>query len=431
MTKIIEAKSDLKNNKVYIISSILLFAFIISISYHYILGYYLQSGYPLNTFLFRPLANFSDFYQVYDITAQFNNSTGDYIAYFPFTHLLLSIITYIPASIAFKLMVFTFIGILYLQLQFFVADKISIKALKYQIILIIGLLTYPTLISMDRGNIEVIIYSFIALFFYFYYFKKSRWLAIIFLAFAIGMKIYAAVLLVLLFGDKKYREIAYTLLLVFLLTSFGYVVMILASGKTLIEVIKVVPDSTNQYLFYYAFNFQGLTHSHSLWNIVDLYKLIYNPALDLKSVFKLYTLFSLMVFVLSALYVVFIEEELWKKIALMLISMIVLPYASGDYTLIYIYFPLTFFLLAKEKSKNDLAYILFFCLLLVPLNYIYFDFPVSKYPYLHGDISYSVLIYPVLLILFMVKIMLDGLLVKFPLKARKSKPSIVTSSSEV
>jgi len=421
-----DSSDSIKNNKVLLISSILLTVFIIAVAYHYINGYYFRSGYPLNTFLFRPPVRFSDYFQVYDITKQFNNSQSGFIAYFPFTHLILSILTLLPAKVGFLFMSLSFLCMLFLQMRFFVVDKIPTKILRYQTALVLSLLTYPTLFALDRGNIEIIIYIFLGFFFYFYYVKKSKWLSILFLGAAIGMKMIAAVFLILLISDKKYRELLYVFLTTVFFTLSGYASMIITTGKSVAQIIRAAQDSTNLYFFNYVLEWQGLTHSHSLWNFFKIYKLIWNLDSDSQYALNIYTLVILAIIGLVVLYIIFIEQEDWKKITLLVLSMILFPYASGDYTLIYIYFPLTFFIMAKKQTRNELFYLFTFSFLLLPINYFYFDFPISKFPYLHGDISYAVIIYPLAMALLMSKIVYDGLYSRFgryslfSLKAKKS-----------
>ena len=66
-------------------------------------------------------------------------------------------------------------------------------------------LTYPFLFTMDRGNIEILL--FISLLFFLYYFLQKKFvLSAIFLSIAIAMKAFPAVFLILYLPEKKYRE---------------------------------------------------------------------------------------------------------------------------------------------------------------------------------------------------------------------------------
>jgi hypothetical protein len=76
---------------------------------------------------------------------------------------------------------------------------------------------------------------------------------------------------------------------------------------------------------------------------------------------------------------------------------LLLPYVSGDYTLIQLYFPLVFFLNARRVSRWDVVYVALFGILLVPVDYYFMLY----------DISISVIIYPAALVALVLLAILD------------------------
>ena len=49
-----------------------------------------------------------------------------------------------------------------------------------------------------------------------------------------------------------------------------------------------------------------------------------------------------------AAYVVLVEKEFWKKVAILVVAMLLLPHVSADYKLIHIFLPLFLFINISE-----------------------------------------------------------------------------------
>ena len=104
----------------------------------------------------------------------------------------------------------------------------------------------------------------------------------------------------------------------------------------------------------------------------------------------------LVILAILTAYIVFAEKKLWKQVALLVFAMILLPYQSADYKLLYIFFPLYLFINTNEKAKSDLYYSLMFALLLIPKAYYFF--PNIKSDSGTSDISISVLMNPLIIL---------------------------------
>jgi hypothetical protein len=109
---------------------------------------------------------------------------------------------------------------------------------------------------------------------------------------------------------------------------------------------------------------------------------------------------------LLAIYVIFIEKELWKKFALAIIAFCLLPLVSCDYKLIHMLIPMLMFINSKRSSKLDIIYALIFALLLIPKNY-----------HLFLQIYDGVILDPLLLITLMLLIVIQGSYLHFQSKA--------------
>lgn len=396
-----------QNNRVLVITLVLLIGFISSVIFHYIMGFYLKIPYPYNTFLFRPYDHFNDFFNVY------NSVRLVRVTYFPFTQILIRFLTLLPKSFSFFVTMTLFLITLFYLNWFKTLSTIKNKFLKTELLIVLTMLSYPVLIALDRGNIEVILFIFLALFLYYYYFKKSYLWSVLFLSMAIAIKLFPAALLVLLISDKKYKEAVYCIITTIGLTISGYLLFGFVSGKGFLEAIKISLVHRQNYIYNYNIRMFSLPHSHSIWNLFSLIKLFYGRLINSNFLIITYSVIAILFFISISAYVIFIENVRWRKIALVIFAMISLPYSSADYTLIYLFFPIMFFVISKHSNKNSFIYALLFGLLLTPLDYYYFpiNYRYFAYPslaYIGPDVSISVFLYPLIIITFMTLIIVQA-----------------------
>ena len=107
---------------------------------------------------------------------------------------------------------------------------------------------------------------------------------------------------------------------------------------------------------------------------------------------------AVVIFVALAYHLAFEEQERWKLVLFATVPAVLLPYQSGDYTLIHMYFPLVFFLNSPRASPWDIAYVTLFGVLLVPVDYYY----------IINDVSISVIIYPLAMLALLLLAIRDG-----------------------
>ena len=89
-----------KEQKIYVISIIILSGFILSMIYHYVMKFYFGYGYPYNTFLFRSDDKFADFIWPITISANPYHIALSFVQNFPFLYKIASIFTLIPPIVA-------------------------------------------------------------------------------------------------------------------------------------------------------------------------------------------------------------------------------------------------------------------------------------------------------------------------------------------
>ena len=85
---------------------------------------------------------------------------------------------------------------------------------------------------------------------------------------------------------------------------------------------------------------------------------------------------------------------------------ILLPHASADYKLIYIFIPMFMFINSDKKSRFDLFYIIMFALLLIPKDYYLFPKIVSDDAY--NDISIAVVLNILMILVMTAVVIIDG-----------------------
>jgi hypothetical protein len=402
-----------KLQKIDIISIIIIAGFSFAVFYHYVLGTYFGLSYPFNTFLFRPNDKFMDFYNM--LASPYVNGKL-LITQFPFGQRLAQTFTILPPDVGITVFIeifFTF----FLYVNYSNLNT-SIKEQTIKNVFVFSFLTYPFLFVVDRANIEIFVFMFLYLFIFFYR-KQKTIISIIFLSFAISMKLFPAVFLVLLLSDKKYKEAIYTVLLVMIISLCGY----LSYDGGLLQNISAHLTRLNGYSITYAMGNEGLYFGNSLWGLIKLIVIGIGLQCPLELATKVYSISVLFLFALVALYVIFQEKNLWKKVALLVFSMNLFPFVSGDYKLIHIFIPLFLFINCEDTGKFDFLYAILFGLLIIPKAYFHYD--------ANPEITSSIIMNPLLMAFFVIFLMGDGLRAGLKQNSEKLEKHISESDKEI
>ena len=386
---------NVKRSRVRLLVTIMLVGTLASSVWHYVSGFYLGQGYPRSTFLFSPGEHFSDWNSIYILAQKFVRGVPWQFGYFPFGSLTVVTTTVLRASVGFTLMIVLFLGVLALILRRFVFDCEEHALTRAQGIVILIGLSYPVLFVLDRGNMEMLVFAFIAGFFYFTYVRERPWIAALCLAAAIAFKLYPATLLLLLLAERRFKPLVLTVIIAGGLTAISVGLLAVVGHFSLADVLQM--DVSGKAGFQ-----QGMVvgaaveHTHSLWDLVGLWKML-RQTLVLGWQTTLYAVAAAAIFLVLVVHAVFRETERWKLVLLATVPALLLPYVSFDYTLIQLYFPLVFFLNARRVSRWDVVYVALFGILLVPVDYYYF----------RSDLSISVIVYPAALVALVLLAILD------------------------
>lgn len=393
-----------KETKIRNIVVIILIGFTASVFFHYSKGVYLNLPYPHNTFLFAPGDKFADFNVLYNIMQYRQPYIGDHqSAQYPFLNLISYGFSKLPIGTS-------FVGYTLLCLCAFITFTVLFtypgNSKKHIIeIFIISLMTYPLLFTIDRGNLEgLLLISLLA--FVYYYQKKKYLLSVVFLSFAIAMKLFPIVLLVVYLSDKKYKEIFLTGLFTALLTIFS---LLFFKGGFLENLTLLVSGANLVHLNRFLGGDLMVQRGVSLFTLIKIF-LIETDLLqkvDMVKFLGIYVKTAMVVGLFISAYVVFLEKDFWKKIALLVIAMLLLPQVSADYKLIHMFIPLFLFFNAPKSDRLDWVYVILFGLLLIPKDYYLLSKVVSDAGV--SDISISVIINQLVMITMLLLIIGTGL----------------------
>jgi hypothetical protein len=393
-----------KEAKIRITVAIILIGFVSSVFFHYLESVYLNLPYPHNTFLFTPSDRFADFFVLYDVMQYRQPYIGDHpSAQYPFLNLISYGFGSLPKIESFIIYIVLFI---YVFLIFTILYTYSDDPKKHiSEIFIITLLTYPILFTIDRGNLETLV--MISLFaFVFSYQKKKYFLSTVFLAFAIAMKLFPIVLVVVYLSDKKYKEIFLTGLFTGLLT----VISLLFFKGGFLENLTLLAGGAN---LVFLNRFLGgdlmVQRGVSLFTLTKIFLIETNllQKVNMSEFLGIYIKIAMVAGLFIAAYVVFLEKEFWKKVAVLVVAMLLLPQVSADYKLIHVFIPLFLFFNAPKRSRLDWVYIVLFGLLLIPKDYYWLGNVISDADV--ADISISVIINCIVLIAMLFLITCTGL----------------------
>lgn len=421
------APSDLKNLRLHLLVLIVFAGTVMSVLFHYVAGRVLHwdhvrasflfgPGGPLdelgNTFmdLFNPLASARASLQGNADQAQSSSFLGAAQTLSPpFLHVLYLALLPLGRVGALVLQSGVFLSGMVLLLWRTCVDALASRVQRITYLLILLILSYPVLFALERGNIETVLFIVMAGFLYLYYVKGSVW-CVGLLAIAISMKIFPAVLLVLLLADRRYRWACYTVLCTACVTLGSLAFLALLLGRGYVELIHANASVVSGYSHVYVTLFNGLPYGNSLWGLgVFLAGLlgIDQNAFVVYAAFP-YTILAFVAFAALFVFMIRVVELPWQRVALLTAAALALPNVSGDYKLLYAYLPLVMLLNAPMRTRVDMTCVVLLGCLLVPMDYVFgVVLRVPGWPADHTSVS--VVVYPLVMIALVAVIVWDAL----------------------
>ncbi|MFA7658053.1 MAG: glycosyltransferase 87 family protein [Candidatus Gastranaerophilaceae bacterium] len=401
-----------KENKVTLVSNIILVGFFLAVIFHYVLGFYMGMKPPFNSFVYPAYKAFCDFKDVLPFVqnlAPYKEVTP-WIAYFPLAYIFMFPFTLIKSKvIAYLIFASGFMAFLiYMDIKVFSGKSLT-KLQNFQNIFIITFLSYPVLFNLDKGNFDMFLFIVLAL--SVYCFKSEKYLlSAILLAIENAIKPFPLLFLLLFLFKKRYKEFFLSLILTGLLIIGGFMVL---RGDFFNQIVVFIQD-LELFKLGYVYgndNNMGLNFTSSLFMPLKwaFCKLGSHPAM---SPFLFERIYNWLWNIITVIIVFFTWKEkiFWKRISLLTFYMLLMPYLVFDYKLIFLFIPLWLFAEVKESSRFDLIYTILFGLLLIPksaiiINPLYIKNPDIIYflmstPHSWSQIGISVILNPLIMILF-------------------------------
>lgn len=247
-----------------------------------------------------------------------------------------------------------------------------------EVLSFIFLMFYPTYYCIERGNI-ILLAMIATAFFVFFHDSKNKNVqdaAMLSLAFAAAIKIYPAIFGLLYLVEKKYysalKTIGYGIFLFFVPFLFYN------HGQSFILFVQnLIQFNSENKSFYQA---DSVSILNFFYYLSDKYVVIGQ-------------IFFVLIELLSIVALFYVPKK-WQRYALLSIMLLNIQSISSSYSMVFMIIPLFAFLADKgEKDKIDIIYLIFFCLLLVPLPCLYINHPEwvqGIFSAFHLEVSYNV-----------------------------------------
>lgn len=358
-----------KSDKIILLSFIIVVGFLFAIIYHYILGEYIGLNHPYNSFLWDPSQVGGDFAFMLHLIKDLNpySHFGSSINYFPPAYLMLYPFSFVKNFfVSYFVLLVGFLGFFISQnLKSFKCDNLT-KVENFRNIFVFSFISYPFLLLIDRGNLDIVLFIFFACFVYLFKSKKYL-LAAISIAVANSCKPFFIFFLVLFLFKKKYKEFFISLILSVMLVVGGFLVLKGSFFNQITVLFLNLLEFKKEYLLSHSQINYGMFASSSLFMVFKLLftRLTASPIVAPDLLVEVYKYFSL---IASAIILFFVAKEklFWKQISLLTLQMLLFPYLTNDYKFIFLFVPIWLFVNSTTKSKFDRDYSILFALLLIP-----------------------------------------------------------------
>jgi hypothetical protein len=264
-------------------------------------------------------------------------------------------------------------------------------------IVLVGVLNYPVLFTVDRANLELYLFMAVTAFVYFYFISPRPLVATIFLAAAICMKLYPGVFVLFLLRDRRWKELGILVAVCVVLTGLP---LLAFQGGPILN-LELMFDSFRNFVKVTG-GFDSFQHNASLWGAIVLTIVMVRKvwfgvsigspeSLDFGSVIPAaYLILAAIIFLVVAVLTVLKRLKDRDAVLVLTILMILLPNVSFDYKLILLLVPLVLHL----PYSKDRSIVVLLSLVIIP----------KDYAMLYADISISVILNVVLMIALLVSV---------------------------
>jgi hypothetical protein len=232
--------------------------------------------------------------------------------------------------------------------------------LRTNLLFLMMLLSFPFIFALERGNSIILTLAFCLLFLLGYRSENKyiRYASYVALGFAAGIKLYPAILLLLIFRDRNIKEGKICLLIVAALLLIPFV---FTDGNPMIYLSIIVS---------YSDVLPGVTNINQI-TTEFLYMLLGIPEI----IALVISYIILGIFTLLSVIVVLFDREMkfWKVIALLSCNLVIGFGMGCQYQMVYMTMPILYFLIAeREMTKENKFYTVCFAMTMVMMPGIIF-----------------------------------------------------------
>ncbi|MCX5848667.1 MAG: glycosyltransferase family 87 protein [Deltaproteobacteria bacterium] len=376
--------------------------FILGVAFCVFYAVFLGRDYPYSTFLFRPADRFQDFLGVLRMTADRNpyqiknvigvlgdsnmiKNVGGVIMYshypteasnyFPFTHLLFypfTLINKYASLVIYSLFVIGFAVFASAKaLGDGLSDSIGQRCLN---VLVFTLMSYPLLFTLDRGNIEGIIFIFLACAAWLYLSGRGK-LAAACIGLAASIKGFPIIFLIFFVRERRWKELMIGVAVPVCLT----IVALLFLEGGVFENLTLLRNALRNFSDLMLFKYNGLTHNISLFSMLySFWALLHHAFISvasLRPIIAYYYVVAGIIALAVLAYVFFSRLEFWKAWFVLVAAVQLLPFPSYDYKLIHTLVPMFLLIRSGKETRWTRTYLALLCLIVVPKGFwiLFFD----------------------------------------------------------
>lgn len=404
-----------RQQRLSLITKIIFFGLIAAVAYNFIYQGIIQNKpYPQNTFLFLQKDRFNDLFNMAEwcrnMNPYFEPSFLGNSNYLPIANIFFWAFSLMPKTIALVLFTVIFSALIYL-FSFISIPKTETTGNRHKYAFVITFLSYAYLFCFERANLEPYVVIPIMAFLFFYQ-KEKHQLAILFLAIAAATKIYPVIFILIYVGDKKYKEVALTIIYTVILVVAPLLLQKGGFDRNLGFMLTGFEVDVNTSSFVGAFEDTGnkMIQGSSLFSALKILSI--KLSFTIKNMLGKYFILVALMALALVFYVVFIEKALWRKVTILTCMIIMLPHISFDYKLIHLLFCLYLFINESKTEVNPrLNYktmAILLGLLLIPKSYFYFSKIITTTTG-QSDVPMGTFVNPVLMLTVCILIVRAGL----------------------
>lgn len=315
--------------------------------------------------------------------------------------------TYMPAQLGYILFNL-FCIILIWEMVKLICKDLEVNTVLFAIVVA---MSGPLLFTIERGNIIILAFAMLLVFFAFYDSEKKwqRYVAYVALAVSASVKIYPALFGILILLKRRYKEAAITMIIgiIVFLTPFFCFGGINSIKSMLNGIMMTSTDNISL----------GNNYNFSMRNVLNIISDYLGSNVNISSLIVLFVSVAIC-FGLFA-----ISKKTWQRILAISMLCIWIPAFSYTYTLLFLIIPFLYFL--KEEKINSYRYIFLICYIIIMCPIALplvgrFNLQGVKFP-----LGYPTLIINVAIIILIISSLIESIVLYFKWKLINKEKNII------